>query len=181
MKIGYARVSTKQQNLDRQLAALKAEGCELIYAEKASGKDVRRRPELKKALAALNEDDVFVVAEWDRATRSYTDGLKIMAEIGQRKAMAKVLDRPYFDLTAPMGKALLGLLSAIAEDDRKRRLSQASDGRVRAKERGQHLGRKPSLTSHQQNEALRMRAEGKSLAEVAAVFNVSRSTISRLS
>lgn len=86
MKIGYARVSTKQQNLDRQLVALKAEGCELIYAEKASGKDTRQRPKLKQALAALNPDDVFVVAEWDRATRSYTDGIAILAEIGQRGA-----------------------------------------------------------------------------------------------
>ncbi|TCT27719.1 recombinase family protein [Martelella mediterranea] len=90
MKIGYARVSTKDQNLDRQLVALKAEGCDLVYAEKASGKDVRNRPELKKALAALNPDDVLVVAEWDRATRSYTDGLDIMAEIGRRGALVKV-------------------------------------------------------------------------------------------
>ena len=74
MKIGYARVSTQAQNLDRQLAALKAEGCEIVYSEKASGKDTRNRPQLAKALAALNEDDVFVVAEWDRATRSFIDG-----------------------------------------------------------------------------------------------------------
>lgn len=59
MKIGYARVSTQQQNLDRQLVALKAEGCELVYAEKASGKDTHKRPELKKALAALKPDDVL--------------------------------------------------------------------------------------------------------------------------
>jgi DNA invertase Pin-like site-specific DNA recombinase len=180
MKIGYARVSTKQQNLDRQVVALKAEGCNLIYSEKASGQNTTKRPELKKALAALNENDVFVVAEWDRATRSYTDGLNIMAEIGKRRALAKVLDRPYFDLDAPMGKALLGLLSAIAQDDRERRLSQARDGRARARERGQHLGRKAALTPHQQAEACRMREDGKSLGEIAAFFNVSRSTISRV-
>ncbi len=180
MKIGYARVSTKQQNLDRQLVALKAEGCELIYSEKASGKDTRKRPELKKALAALNTDDVLVVAEWDRATRSYIDGLQIMVEIGDRNAMIKVLDRQHYDLTSPMGKALLGLMSAIAQDERERRLKQAKDGRKRAKERGVHLGRKPTLTAHQQSQALKMRAEGQSLSEVAAVFNVSKSTISRL-
>lgn len=180
MKIGYARVSTKDQNLDRQLVALKAEGCDLVYAEKASGKDVRNRPELKKALAALNPDDVLVVAEWDRATRSYTDGLDIMAEIGRQGALVKVLDRPHYDLTTPLGKALLGLLSAIAQDERERRLKQASDGRQRAKTQGAHLGRRSALTPHQQAQALNMRAEGRSLAEVAAFFNVSKSTISRL-
>ena len=180
MKIGYARVSTQHQNLDRQVVALKAEGCELIYAEKASGKDTHKRPELKKAIAALKPDDVLVVAEWERATRSYIDGLHIMAEVGERQAMVKVLDRQYFDLTTPMGKALLGLMSAIAQDDRERRLKQAKDGRARAKERGQHLGRRPALTPQQQDEARNMRAEGRSLRELAAVFNVSPSTISRI-
>ncbi|QFT29542.1 DNA-invertase hin [Labrenzia sp. THAF82] len=180
MKIGYARVSTKDQNLDRQLVALKAEGCELVYSEKASGKNTTDRPQLKKALAALNPDDVFVVAEWDRATRSYADGLKILADIGQRGATARVLDRPYFDLDGPLGKALLGLLSAIAEDERQRRLAQAQAGRERAKERGQHLGRKPKLNPRQQAEALKMLDAGKSQREVAAIFGVGRATISRL-
>lgn len=89
MKIRYAGVSTKQQNLDRQLVALEAEGCELIYSEKASGKDVCLRPQLQKALSALKENDALVVAEWDRATRSYTDGFQIIADIGKRKTMLK--------------------------------------------------------------------------------------------
>ena len=180
MKIGYARVSTPQQNLDRQMAALEAEGCNLIYAEKASGKDTHKRPELKKALAALKPDDILVVAEWDRATRSYTDGLDIMADIGDRGAMVKVLDRQHYDLTTPLGKALLGLLSAIAQDERERRLKQARDGRERALERGVRMGRRPALTSHQRQQALAMQAEGKSHREIADLFNVSRSTISRL-
>lgn len=180
MKIGYARVSTQQQNLDRQLVALKAEGCELIYDEKASGKNTHKRPQLKKALAALNADDVLVVAEWDRATRSYIDGLQIMAEIGERGAMIKVLDRQHYDLTSPMGKALLGLMSAIAQDERERRLKQAGDGRERARERGVRFGRRPTLSAKQQNEACKMRAEGKSLKELAVIFDVSKSTISRL-
>ncbi len=181
MKIGYARVSTQQQNIDRQIAALKAEGCELIYAEKASGKTTRSRPELQKALSALKADDVFIVAEWDRATRSYMDGLNIMAEIGDRGALLKVLDRPLFDLTTPMGKAMLGFLSAIAQDERERRLQQAEDGRERAKQRGAKFGRPPALTRRQKIEAVKMRAEGKSLREIAAIFDVSQSTISRIS
>ncbi|MBO9479740.1 recombinase family protein [Shimia sp. R11_0] len=180
MKIGYARVSTQQQNIDRQVAALKAEGCELIYQEKASGKSTRSRPELQKALSALKADDVFIVAEWDRATRSYVDGLDIMADIGDRGALLKVLDRPLFDLTTPMGKAMLGFLSAIAQDERERRLSQAEQGRKRARKNGVKFGRPSVLSPHQKREAERLRAEGQSLREIGALFNVSASTISRL-
>ncbi|UOA30233.1 recombinase family protein [Pseudosulfitobacter sp. DSM 107133] len=180
MKIGYARVSTQEQNIDRQVAALEAEGCELIYSEKVSGKNMTARPELKKAITALNPDDVFVVAEWDRATRSFTDGVQLMADIGDREAMLQVLDRPLFDLTTPMGKAMLGVLSAIAQDERERRLKQAEEGRAHAKRRGQHMGRKPSLTAYQQAEVLRMKTKGKSVREIAAMFNVSASTISRI-
>ena len=70
MLIGYARVSTIHQHLDRQLGALRAAGCQTIFAEKASGKDVKGRPELEKAIGALGTGDVLVLAEWDRTTRS---------------------------------------------------------------------------------------------------------------
>jgi DNA invertase Pin-like site-specific DNA recombinase len=81
MRIGYAWVSSKHQSLDRQVTALKDNGCELIFKEKASGKSTRNRPQLERALARLGKDDVFVVAEWDRATRSMMDGLALMTRI----------------------------------------------------------------------------------------------------
>jgi DNA invertase Pin-like site-specific DNA recombinase len=73
-KVGYARVSSAGQNLDRQLGALVAEGCDRIFQEKASGKSTKNRPELEKAISALGTGDVLVLAEWDRATRSMIDG-----------------------------------------------------------------------------------------------------------
>ena len=69
-KIGYARVSSEGQNLDRQIAALQAERCEVIFREKASGKDMKKRPQLAKAIDALPTKGVLVLAEWSRATRS---------------------------------------------------------------------------------------------------------------
>ena len=75
LKIGYARVSSHDQNLDRQIAALRAEDCAKIYREKASGKDMRNRPQLAKAIDALPTKDVLVLADWDRATRSLMDGI----------------------------------------------------------------------------------------------------------
>jgi len=68
MKIGQAQVNTKDHNLDRQLVAFKAEGCELVCSVKASGNNTSNQPELCEALAAFKSDDVFVAAEWDRAT-----------------------------------------------------------------------------------------------------------------
>jgi len=75
-KIGYARVSTSTKSLDRQIGALRAERCHEVYREKASGRATKGRPQLEKAIDAL---DVLVVAEWDRATRSMMDGVPIVA------------------------------------------------------------------------------------------------------
>jgi len=180
MKIGYARVSDPSQNLDRQLAALRAEGCERIFADKATGKTVLGRPQLEKAIDALGTDFVFVVAEWDRATRSYEDGLSIVTRIAKRDALVKVLDREYFDLTTDLGKALLGLLSAIASDERKRIVKRADEGRRIARTKGIKLGRKPKLTSHQRAKALERLAAGHSVREIGRDFGVSHTTIVRL-
>jgi DNA invertase Pin-like site-specific DNA recombinase len=69
-KIGYARVSSVQQSLDRQIASLRAAGCETIFREKMTGRSTKNRPQLEKAIDALATGDILVVAEWDRATRS---------------------------------------------------------------------------------------------------------------
>jgi DNA invertase Pin-like site-specific DNA recombinase len=83
-KIGYARVSTCTQNLDRQIGALRAERCHEVYREKASGEAIKSRPQLEKAIDALGAGDVLVVAEWDRATRSMMDGVHIIERIHAR-------------------------------------------------------------------------------------------------
>lgn len=98
-KVGYARVSSVDQNLDRQIAALRAESCDKIYREKASGKSIKGRPELAKAIDALPTKGVLVVAEWDRATRSMFDGINLIEQINARGALLKVLDKPYLDLS----------------------------------------------------------------------------------
>jgi DNA invertase Pin-like site-specific DNA recombinase len=77
-RIGYARVSTQQQDLTRQIKALKRLECDVIYADTASGKSMAGRPELARALDDLDTGVEFVIAEWDRATRSMWDGLQII-------------------------------------------------------------------------------------------------------
>src|SRR5215468_2199813 len=85
-KIGYARVSTSTQNLDRQMGALRTERCDEVYREKASGKAVKGRPQLEKAIDALGRGDVLVVAEWDRATTGCHDQGARQAPLGPHHA-----------------------------------------------------------------------------------------------
>jgi DNA invertase Pin-like site-specific DNA recombinase len=141
-KIGYARVSSVNQRLDRQLGALNAEQCTWIYEEKVSGKSLKDRPQLERAIKALGTGDVLVVAEWDRATRSMMDGIAIIDRVlGTR---GKVLDKPHLDLTTTMGKGILAFLSAIAQDERERITKRANEGRAAAVARGGRFGRKPN-------------------------------------
>jgi DNA invertase Pin-like site-specific DNA recombinase len=105
--IGYARVSTQQQDLARQTKALKRLGCAVIYSDTASGKSMAGRPQLARALDALDTGDELVIAEWDRATRSMWDGLQIIKAVIDAGAAIKVLDRSYIDLTTPMGRGFM--------------------------------------------------------------------------
>lgn len=180
MKIGYARVSTQGQNLDRQVGALNTAQVDKIYREKASAKTVKGRPELERAIDALGTNDVLVIAEWDRATRSMMDGITIIQRVADRGASVKVLDKPWLDLTTPMGKGILAFLSALAEDERERIIKRANDGREIAKTNGVKFGRKPKLTEHQQKLAKQRLLEGDSARAIAKDFDVSHTTITRL-
>jgi len=180
MKNGYARVSSVDQNLDRQIAALRAEGCNKIFREKASGKDIKNRPELAKAIDALPTKGVLILAEWDRATRSLMDGINIMDKVHKRGAYIKVLDRPGLDLSTPTGRGILALLSGLAEEERTRILRRANEGRVAAIKHGTKLGRTPKLDDHQQAEARKRLKAGESCRAIAKSYRVHHATIARL-
>ena len=179
-KIGYARVSSPGQNLERQIGALRAERCDSIFREKASAKSVKGRPQLEKAIDTLGTGDVLLVAEWDRATRSMMDGVAIIERIHARGAMIKMLDKPYLDLTTPLGRGFIAFLSALAEDERQRILKRAGEGRKAARARGAKFGRKPKLSQHQQDEAVKRLNAGESCRQIAKTFGVHHATISRL-
>lgn len=180
MLVGYARVSTGHQNLARQITALKAAGCKQIFKEKQSGREGVARPQLERAIAALEAGDVLVLAEWDRATRSMLDGIRIIERVAARSAALKALDRQWLDLTTPLGKGILAFLSAMAEDERGRILARANGGRAEAKKRGVKFGPKPKLAPHQEKEVVRMvHGEGKSLRAVAHHYHVGHSTVVR--
>lgn len=179
--VGYARVSTAGQTLDAQLDQLAAAACQRVFRETMSGAKADR-PELRRALAALEPGDVLIVTRLDRLARSTHDLLNIVAEIEGKGARLRSLAEAWADTTTPAGRLMLTILGGLAEFERSLIQERTGEGRARAKREGRSLGRRPKLTPHQRAEALRMRnEEGRDNAVIARTFNVSRSTISRLS
>jgi DNA invertase Pin-like site-specific DNA recombinase len=179
MLIGYARVSTDDQDLTLQKAALKEAGCRRLYEEKVSGAK-RDRPQLARLLDQVREQDVVVVYRLDRLARSTRDLLNTLATITGRQAGFRSLGDTWADTTTPHGRLMLTVLGGLAEFERELIRARTGAGRSRAKARGVKLGRKPKLTPHQRREALERRARGEALTEIARSYNVSHSTISRL-
>ncbi len=179
-RIGYARVSTKAQDLERQIRALKAERVDEIFKDTASGKSLAGRPQLREALDGLAPGDELVIAEWDRATRSMWDGLQILKEIIDAEATIRVLDRAYIDLTNPIGRGFMAFISAMAEDERLRIIKRTHEGRVIARENGVKMGRKFRLNDVQRSEARQRLANGEAADHLAKVYGVSRATIYRV-
>jgi DNA invertase Pin-like site-specific DNA recombinase len=179
-RIGYARVSTKAQELERQIRGLKAERCDEIFKDTASGKSLAGRPQLRKALDSLAPGDELVIAEWDRATRSMWDGLQILKEIIDAEATIRVLDRAYIDLTSPIGRGFMAFISAMAEDERLRIIKRTHEGRAIARENGVKMGRKFRLNDVQRAEARQRLANGEAASHIARVYGVSRATIYRV-
>jgi len=180
MIIGYARVSTDAQALDAQIDALRTAGAEHIFHEKISGAR-RDRPELRRLLDRLSEGDVLLVTRLDRLARSTRDLLDVLADIGERGATFRSLGDAWADTTTAHGRLMLTVLGGLAEFERELVRMRTAEGRARARTRGTRMGRKPKLTAHQRREALERKASGEPVTEIARSYNVSHSTISRLS
>jgi DNA invertase Pin-like site-specific DNA recombinase len=180
--IGYARVSTYGQTLDSQLEQLRAAGCSSrnVYREKMTGAHADRR-ELLRMLHRLASGDVVIVTRIDRLARSTFDLFGIVKRIADAKAQFRSLAEPWADSGTSTGRLMLAVLGGLADVERDLIRTRTAEGRNRAKARGQHMGRPPSLkTPAQQKEAIRRRAQGATLDELARSYNVSRATISRL-
>ncbi len=179
MLIGYARVSTNDQETATQVAALKAAGCERIYREKASG-GRWDRPELHKLLDQLRKSDVLVVWKLDRLSRSLRDVLTIMERLGEASAGFRSLTEA-IDTTTPAGRMMMQMVGAFAEFERAMLRERTKAGLDAAREEGRIGGRRPKLSEQQQSEIQKMVAKGdKSAADAARLFKVHPATVSRL-
>ena len=179
MIIGYARVSTDDQNLDSQLDALKAAGALRIFSDKISG-SLRKRPELDRLLDQLRDGDVIVVTKYDRLARSLRDLLDIVEVIKERGAGFRSLAED-IDTTTPAGRLVFHVFASIAQFERERISERTKEGLEAARKRGRVGGRPPALSAAQREEVRRMRdVDGRALTAIAALFKVSAKTVRRV-
>jgi DNA invertase Pin-like site-specific DNA recombinase len=180
MIYGYARVSTDSQSEAAQVATLKKHGAGKVVREVAQG-DKTDRAKLRRLLDQLDIGDVVMVTRLDRLARSTRDLLNTLATITGKQAAFRSLADTWADTTTPHGRLMLTVLGGLAEFEKDLIRARTSEGRERAKARGVKLGRKPKLTEHQKREAIRRRDEqSEPVREIARSYNVSHSTISRL-
>ncbi len=178
MLIGYARVSTDDQDLRLQRAALKEAGCRRIFDEKVSGAK-RDRPELARLLDQIRDDDVVVVTRLDRLARSTKDLLDLAETLNEAAAGLRSLAEPWADTTSPAGWMVLTVFAGIAEFERALIHQRTSAGREAAKHRGVRFGRPPVLAPDQVALGRRLVDEGTSVRAAARVLRCHHATLYR--
>lgn len=177
MKIGYARVSTRDQNLDMQLSALHGAGCERIFQEKVSG--VKERPELDRCLQMLRPGDTLVVYKLDRLGRSLKNLVEIVDDLTKREVnITSIKDN--IDASTATGRMMVNLFATLAEFERDMIAERCQAGRKAAKDRGVKFGRKPGAKKIQEKAraAAALYKEGMTIPAIMQQLNIkSRSTV----
>ena len=142
MKIGYARVSTEEQNLDRQLDSLKEAGCEKIFREKITGTK-KERPELDKLMEQLRSGDLIIISDLTRLSRSVKDLFSLVDQIEKKGANIKSLKESWMDTSTPQGKLMFTIFAGISQFERDLISQRTIEGLVAARARGKKGGRPP--------------------------------------
>lgn len=184
--IGYARVSSKEQNEARQLKSLKDAGCERIYTEKVSGATTDR-PELQRMLDELQHGDIIVIHELSRLSRSTRDLLDLVEIIKDKGAGLRSINDKWLDMSEdnPMGEFIFTVFSGLAQYERKLIKQRQSEGIAIAKAKGKYKGKQTKLTKGGEEE-VRMKAiidaykNGVSIADIRKTYKVGTGTIYRL-
>lgn len=178
MIIGYARVSTADQNLDRQLDELTAVGCEKILQEKESGSKTDR-PVLQTLLQMLGDGDVVVISELTRLSRSTKDLFELVERIQSAGANLKSLKEPWLDTTTPSGKLMFTFVAGIAQFERDIIRLRTIEGIKSARARGR-MGGRPRTDANKVKEALTLyNSMEYSLDEIKQRTGVSPATLYR--
>lgn len=175
-RIGYARVSTVDQDLDTQLTKLKSEGCEIIRSEKVSGGSREGRTELATVIAFLRPGDELVVTRLDRLGRDTRDVLNLIHECEQKDAFVTVLD-PHVSTRGEMGHVVLTVLGMVAQMERRFIKERQRDGIEQAKREGIYRGGKRRLDRARVQE---LHQEGKGSAAIASELGCSRMQVYRI-
>jgi DNA invertase Pin-like site-specific DNA recombinase len=176
--IGYARVSTRGQDLTLQQEALKAAGCEKVFFEKISGAKSDRL-QLTRLLKAVDIGDIVMVTRLDRLARSTRDLLNIIHQINEAGAAFKSLAETWADTTSPQGKLILTVLAGMAEFERSLIMARTQAGITKARELGVAFGRPARLNTRQKRMIAERYAKGETMAALAEEFGVGEATVWR--
>lgn len=178
MNIGYARVSTQDQNLDLQNDALKNAGCEKIYTDKASGTKTDR-PGLEEILTFIRKGDTLVVWKLDRLGRSLKHLIQVITELNERGVYFKSLQES-LDTSTPGGKLIFHVFGALAEFERDIISERTKAGLAAARARGRKGGRPRKLSKKQVEMAKTLMADpSRSIGEICETLGVSKATLYR--
>ncbi|MBM6714726.1 recombinase family protein [Phocaeicola coprocola] len=176
MKIGYARVSTLEQNLDRQIDQLEREGCERIYSEKASGTR-NDRPELHRMLDALRPGDIVIVSELTRLSRTSRFLIDLVDRLSQIGVNIKSLKEQWFDTTTPHGRLIFTVFAGLSQFERDLAQLRTREGLEAARARGRKGGR-PKKDSKTIELALKLYdSQTCTIAEITRTTGVSKATL----
>ena len=173
--IGYARVSTTDQNLELQENALRAAGCEIIRSEKRSGTTTAGRDELQTVLDFLRKGDVLMVTRIDRLARSIGDLQDIVRAVRARGASLRATEQP-IDTSTAAGKCFLDMLGVFAEFETNLRRERQLEGIADAKARGVYKGRKPTINPAKIKQ---MKADGMGPSAIAKSLKIGRASVYR--
>lgn len=179
MKIGYARVSTQDQNLSFQIEELEKAGCRKIFKEKVSGVH-SKRIELEKMIEQLREGDQVIIYKLDRLARSTKELLNICDKINEAGASFKSLSESWADSGSAGGKMILTIFAGIAEFERELIIERTSAGRKLAMKNGIEFGRPKKFSSEQKAAVRTLVDNGSSVKQVAETFKVHPATIYRI-
>lgn len=177
--IGYARVSTQDQNLNRQIDQLKDAGCEKIFQEKITGTK-SDRPELNRLLEFLRKEDILIVSDLTRLSRSTRDLIDI-AEILKSKDVELKSLKENIDTTTATGKAMFGMLAVMAQFERDLISERTKQGLQSARARGRIGGRKQKLDETKKKAVYALyQAKESSLMEICNTFDISKPTLYKI-
>lgn len=176
MHVGYARVSTEEQQPDLQIIALKKAEAEIIYTEKQSGAS-KNRPELKKCLNYLTENDTLVIYSLDRLGRSAIEVIKIAQDLQKRKInLISIKDN--IDTSTPHGKFVFQLTAILAELERDLIIQRTKDGLHAARSRGRYGGRPKLLSSKDIEQVKKLHASGIiPISDLSKRYGISKTTL----
>lgn len=179
MKIGYKRVSTQNQKLDRQTDLLNEYGVEKIFEEKVTGTK-RERVELDKMLEQLRPNDIVVVTDLTRLSRSTKDLFEIVEIIENKGAGIKSLKESWLDTTTPQGKLLFTIFAGLSQFERDLIAQRTKEGLASAKSRGKKLGR-PNKFEEKKETILNMyNSNNYSINEIITATGISKTSLYRL-